>query len=264
MSTPCVAINKEVSYQIYQYYRTNKIPEAKISLTQTMIGGGILAPKVAAFSSRGPSPLFPGVLKPDIAAPGVNILAAAPQIGIYKEHGISYFLNSGTSMPCPHVSGSVALLKSLHPDWSPAALKSALMTTSISLVTDNNELPLLADGSPVKIANPFDFGAGFVNPIKASDPGLIYDIEPSDYQKLLINCSILSDTEGICPVIERSLLNLNLPSIAIPNLKTSETVSRAVTNVGQPDAVYKAFFKPPTGVEMSVEPTMLMFGKKRS
>uniref|UniRef100_K3ZMM6 Subtilisin-like protease fibronectin type-III domain-containing protein n=1 Tax=Setaria italica TaxID=4555 RepID=K3ZMM6_SETIT len=286
MSTPCVAINKEVSYQIYQYYRTNKIPQAKISLTQTMIGGGILAPKVAAFSSQGPSQgprgakdsqaclidmlqiwchtagsfmfLFP---QPDIAAPGVNILAAAPQIGIYKEYGISY-LNSGTSMSCPHVSGIVALLKSLHPDWSPAALKSALMTTA--LVTDNNGLPLLADGSPAKIADPFDFGAGFVNPIKASDPGLIYDIEPLDYQKLLRNCSILSDTEGTCPVIERSLLNLNLPSIAIRNLKTSETVLRTVTNVGQPDAVYKAFFEPPTGVEMSVEPTMLMFGKKRS
>lgn len=138
------------------------------------------------------------------------------------------------------------------------------MNFCAALVTDNNGLPLLADGSPAKIADAFDFGAGFVNPIKASDPGLIYDIEPSDYQKLLRNCSILSDTEGICPVIERSLLNLNLPSIAIPNLKTSETVLRTVTNVGQPDAVYKAFFEPPTGVEMSVEPTMLMFGKKRS
>jgi subtilisin family serine protease len=66
--------------------------------------------------------------QPDIAAPGVNILGAAPQVGIYKELGL-YFFDSGTSMACPHVSSSVAVLKSLHPDWSPAALKSALMTT---------------------------------------------------------------------------------------------------------------------------------------
>lgn len=69
--------------------------------------------------------------QPDIAAPGVNILAAAPQVGIYKELGLPYFFDSGTSMACPHVSGIVALLKSLHPDWSPAALKSALMTTGM-------------------------------------------------------------------------------------------------------------------------------------
>jgi subtilisin family serine protease len=66
--------------------------------------------------------------QPDIAAPGVNILAAAPQVGIYKELGL-YFFDSGTSFACPHVSGIVAVLKSLHPDWSPSALKSALMTT---------------------------------------------------------------------------------------------------------------------------------------
>ncbi|XP_062225103.1 subtilisin-like protease SBT3.5 [Phragmites australis] len=262
MGIPCVATSREISYQIYQYYSTSQSSEAKVSLTQTVIGSGVPAPKVAAFSSRGPSPLYPGVLKPDIAAPGVNILAAAAQLGSYKEFGASYYLNSGTSMSCPHVSGIVALLKSLHPDWSPAALKSALMTTA--LVTDNNGLPLLADGTPTKIADPFDYGAGFVNPVQASDPGLIYDIDPSDYQKLF-NCTGGSDIiDSSCPTIERSLMDLNLPSITIPNLKTSETVSRTVTNVGQPDAVYKALFEPPTGVDMSVEPPMLVFGKKMS
>lgn len=196
--------------------------------------------------------------QPDIAAPGVNILAAAPQVGIYKELGLPYFFVSGTSMACPHVSGIVAVLKSLHPDWSPAALKSALMTTAF--VTDNNGLPLIADATPNKIADPFDYGAGFVNPTQASDPGLIYDIDPSDYQKLF-NCMVGSNGNSSCTAIERSLYDLNLPSIAIPNLKTSETVSRTVTNVGQPDAVYNAFFEPPNGIDMLVEPRTLVFRK---
>ncbi|KAK3118682.1 hypothetical protein QOZ80_9BG0704040 [Eleusine coracana subsp. coracana] len=261
MGIPCVAVNREISYQIYQYYSTSQSPEAKISLSQTVIGKGVPAPKVAAFSSRGPSPMYPEVLKPDVAAPGVNILAAGPEIGNFKKFEVSYILASGTSMSCPHVSGIMALLKSLHRDWSPAALKSALMTTA--LVIDNNGLPLLADGTPTKTADPFDYGAGFVNPVQASNPGLVYDIDPSDYRKLF-NCTSGSDIDSSCPTIKRSLLDLNLPSISIPNLKTSETVSRTVTNVGQPDAVYKAFFEPPAGVDMSVEPTILVFSKKRS
>lgn len=195
----------------------------------------------------------------DISAPGVNILAATVELGAFKDYGTSYYFESGTSMACPRVSGILALLKSIHPDWSAAALKSALMTTAH--VTDNNGLPLLADGAPTKAADPFDYGAGFVNPNQASDPGLIYDIDPSDYQKLF-NCTGVSGIESSCPTIERPLLDLNLPSIAIPNLKTSETVSRTVTNVGQPDAVYKASFDPPVGVDMSVEPLTLVFGKK--
>uniref|UniRef100_A0A453HG41 Peptidase S8/S53 domain-containing protein n=1 Tax=Aegilops tauschii subsp. strangulata TaxID=200361 RepID=A0A453HG41_AEGTS len=162
------------------YVLTSQDPVAKVSVSQTTTGSGFPAPKIAAFSSRGPSSVYPAVLKPDITAPGVNILAAAPQVGIYKELGL-YFFDSGTSMACPHVSSIIAVLKSLHPDWSPAAFKSALMTTAY--ITDNNGLPLLADATPNKIADPFDYGAGFINPTQASDPGLIYDINASDYQK---------------------------------------------------------------------------------
>ncbi|KAF0896123.1 hypothetical protein E2562_019621 [Oryza meyeriana var. granulata] len=130
LTIPIVSVDLEVAFKIYQYFSTTQSPLAKISLSQTTTGRGIPAPKIAAFSSRGPSFIYPAVLKPDIAAPGVNILAAAPQVGIYKEMGLPYFLDSGTSMSCPHVSGIVALLKSVHPDWSPAALKSAIMTTA--------------------------------------------------------------------------------------------------------------------------------------
>lgn len=65
------------------------------------------------------------MLQPDITAPGVNILAAVPP------GETPYRFNSGTSMAAPHISGIVALLKSLHPHWSPAAIKSALVTTGL-------------------------------------------------------------------------------------------------------------------------------------
>ncbi|GJM90826.1 hypothetical protein PR202_ga07144 [Eleusine coracana subsp. coracana] len=98
------------------------MPVVKISRAVSVVGNGVLSPRVAAFSSRGPSPAFPGIIKPDIAAPGVGILAA---------QGNSYVFRSGTSMSCPHVSAIVALLKSLHPDWSPAMIKSAIITSGI-------------------------------------------------------------------------------------------------------------------------------------
>ena len=73
-----------------------------------------------------------------------------------------------------------------------------------------------------------------------------------------------SDRNDSCMGAEISLFDLNLPSIAIPNLKSSQTVSRIVTNVGQPEAVYKAFVEPPAGVDMLVDPMMLVFGKDTS
>lgn len=74
------------------------------------------------------------LLQPDIAAPGVEILAAFSPVGALSEsvddpRSVNYSILSGTSMSCPHVAGAAAYLKSLHPDWSPSAIKSALMTT---------------------------------------------------------------------------------------------------------------------------------------
>jgi len=131
-----------------------------------------------------------------------------------------------------------------------------------ALSTDNNGLPIKADGTPVKIADPFDYGAGFVNPSKADDPGLIYDIDPSDYLRFFY-CAGGLGVNNNCTTPKASVADLNLPSIVIPNLKATETIMRTVTNVGQPDAVYKAFFQPPPGVEMSVEPSVLVFSKER-
>uniref|UniRef100_A0A0E0P4S5 Subtilisin-like protease n=1 Tax=Oryza rufipogon TaxID=4529 RepID=A0A0E0P4S5_ORYRU len=174
-SMPCVLVDFEVAQQIKQSADENTALVVKVAAAQTWIGGEVLAPKISAFSSRGPSPLYPEFLKPDIAAPGSNILAAVQD---------SYKFMSGTSMACPHVSGVVALLKALHPDWSPAIIKSALVTTASN---EKYGVPILADGLPQKIADPFDYGGGFIDPNRAVDPGLAYDVDPNDYT-LLLDC----------------------------------------------------------------------------
>jgi subtilisin family serine protease len=103
LTIPIVSVDLEVAFRIHQYFSTTQSPLVKVSPSQTTTGRGIPAPKMAAFSSRGPSFIYPTVLKPDVAAPGVNILAAAPQVGIYKKLGLPYFFNSGTSMACPRL-----------------------------------------------------------------------------------------------------------------------------------------------------------------
>ncbi|XP_052153132.1 subtilisin-like protease SBT3.9 [Oryza glaberrima] len=260
LPVPFVPVDYEITYRIYQYINgeNDGTPKMKISFTRTTIGTEVSAPKVAVFSSRGPSPIYPGVLKPDIAAPGVSILAASPKTTIY-EHAPYHFL-SGTSMSCPHVSGIIAVLKSLHPQWSPAALKSAIMTTALTY--DNYGVPIQANGKLPKIADPFDYGAGFVNPNMATDPGLIYDIDPLDYFKFF-NCMAGLGSGDNCTTAKGSLADLNLPSITIPNLRTYQAATRTVTNVGQDNAVYKAFLQPPDGVEMAVKPAVLVFSKEK-
>uniref|UniRef100_A0A0D9W1W8 Subtilisin-like protease n=1 Tax=Leersia perrieri TaxID=77586 RepID=A0A0D9W1W8_9ORYZ len=258
LKIPFIPVDYEITYKIYQYLMENDVPKAKISLPKTMIGSEDSAPKVAVFSSRGPSYIYPGVIKPDIAAPGVSILAASPKTAKYES--VPYHFSSGTSMSCPHVSGIIAVLKSLHPGWSPAALKSAIMTTATTF--DNKGMPIQANGNVPKIADPFDYGAGFVNPNLAADPGLIYDISGSDYFKFF-NCMGGLAAGDNCTTERGSLADLNLPSIAIPNLRTFQAATRTVTNVGQVNAVYKAFLQAPAGVEMAVEPSVLVFSREK-
>ncbi|XP_040377105.1 subtilisin-like protease SBT3.9 [Oryza brachyantha] len=247
---PCVVVDYEIVNRIVSYADKTSTPVAKVSPAVTVVGSGVLSPRVAAFSSRGPSTKFPGILKPDIAAPGANILAAVRD---------SYEFMSGTSMACPHVSAVVALLKSVHPDWSPAMIKSAIITTAS--VTDRFGMPIQAEGSPRKVADPFDFGGGHIEPDKAVDPGLVYKIDPREYIKFF-NCSL--DPKDDCKSYMGKLYQLNLPSIAVPDLKDSVTVWRTVTNVGGLEAAYRVLVEAPAGVNVVVEPTVIKFARSSS
>ncbi|KAI3901050.1 hypothetical protein MKW92_050105 [Papaver armeniacum] len=104
-------------------------PTAIIHSTTTNISTAIQAPKMAVFSSMGPNIVAPDIIKPDITAPGVRILAAWSPVAFTQFGSVKYRFESGTSMSCPHVSAIAAIIKSHHPSWSPAAIKSAIMTT---------------------------------------------------------------------------------------------------------------------------------------
>ncbi|KAK6250888.1 hypothetical protein SCA6_004893 [Theobroma cacao] len=131
---------------------------------------------------------------------------------------------------------------------------------------DASGLPLFAEGSPQKLANPFDFGGGIVNPNGAADPGLVYDMGTSDYIQYLCamgyNDSAISRLTGqstVCPIKKPSVLDVNVPSITISSLRNSATLTRTVTNVGAPISVYRAVIEPPTGITVTVRPNVLVF-----
>lgn len=209
-------------------------------------------------------------MQPDVTAPGVNVIAAftravSPTGEPFDNRSVPFITMSGTSMSCPHVSGLVGLLRTLYPDWSPSAIKSAIMTSA--RVRDNTMKPMLDGGSSdLGPATPFSYGSGHIRPLGAVDPGLVYDLSPNDYLEFLCASGynekairIFSDGPFKCPA-SASILDFNYPSIAVQNLTGSVTVTRKLKNVGSP-GVYKARVRQPEGVRVLVEPSVLKFEK---
>lgn len=259
----CLQVDLTTGTSLLNYMKTSRNPLVQFSFTKTVIGQD-LAPEVAFFSSRGPNSLTPSVLKPDIAAPGVNILASWPPASYSKQPQLNFKIESGTSMSCPHISGIVALLKAIHPTWSPAAIKSSLITTAS--ISDEYGQHIVAEGAPHKQSDSFDYGGGHVDPNKAADPGLVFDMDVVDYYQFL--CSMRYNQTAItsmtrihspCHKSLKFLQNLNLPSITIPELKQRLVVSRTVTNVGPVESVYTARVRPPVGTNVTVNPRILSF-----
>ena len=225
---------------------------------------GIEAPTIIDFSSRGPieSPtrsVYPSandILKPDVSAPGVSIWAGFSPHGDPRQF---YFnLISGTSMASPHVAGIGALVKQAHPDWDPFWIKSAIQTTA--LVT-NNKGNIIPGSPPTVPGTPFDYGSGQINPTNVTDPGLVYPSKFEDYIGFLyyISASKALQLSGMPPPSKTiAPRDLNLPNIAISNLKGSATVSRTVVNVAEAGSdEFTISINAPTGVEVSIEPTTL-------
>lgn len=123
-------------------------------------------------------------------------------------------------------------------------------------ITDGYGLAIQAEGVPRKLADPFDFGGGHIDPNRAADHGLVYDIDPKEYVNFF-NCTL--GATGSCAEMQDPLYNLNLPSITIPDLKSNATVWRTVTNVGKVNATFKIVVQSPEGVLMAVEPSLLQF-----
>ncbi|KAL6840507.1 hypothetical protein ACP4OV_030317 [Aristida adscensionis] len=250
------------------------------------------APKVAAFSSRGPNPITPQILKPDVTAPGVGVIAAftgavSPTELPFDDRRVPYNIMSGTSMACPHVSGVAGLLKTKYPSWTPAMIKSAIMTTAKNGTSDGRSSILGETGAD---ATPFGYGAGQVNPVQALEPGLVYDTTPADYANFVcalrpVQDPVPGDGELPLPISLplQTLLplvsaagepvacgrgsssfrpeDMNYPSIAVPCLSGgSTTVKRRLRNVDAAPGRYAVAVAEPAGVRVTVEPKELYFG----
>ncbi|XP_020597928.1 subtilisin-like protease SBT1.7 [Phalaenopsis equestris] len=259
----------EVSFyagsKIKSYISDSQIPTASIIFEGTIIGISP-APAMAFFSSRGPSVPSPGILKPDITGPGVDILAAWP-FPIGPPTPKPFNIISGTSMSAPHLAGIAALIKSNHPNWSAAAIKSAIMTTAD--IFDQNKRPIVDErGVP---ADHFTLGAGHVNPMKAMNPGLVYDTEVENYTPYLCGLNYTSREVNIvtgkkidCSKIKSiSEADLNYPSVLVSLGEAEEnvTVWRTVKNVGEAMVDYMVKVDEPKGVVVAVEPNSLRFEK---
>ncbi|MBA0697066.1 hypothetical protein Goari_003574, partial [Gossypium aridum] len=258
---------------ILHYINTTKKAEAAI--LRSTEEKDELAPYVASFSSRGPNILSLDILKPDITAPGVDILAAWSEAttvtGVVNDKRIvPYNIISGTSMSCPHATAVAAYVKSFHPTWSPSAIKSALMTTAWPMSPKTNtDLE-------------FAYGSGLINPSSAIDPGLVYDAGEIDYIKFLCGQGYSSkqlrlvtgdNKTGCTKATNGSALDLNYPTFAlVVSLSGDDTYfsrdfHRTVTNVGSPVSTYNAIVNAPKELDIKVKPNVLSFksiGEKKS
>ncbi len=207
---------------------------------------------IASFSSRGPNLNTYDIIKPDITAPGVKILAATTSAPMFGAAGETFRYLQGTSMSSPHIAGMAALFKESNSSWTPAQIKSAMMTTARQDLTKE-------DGTTQ--ADPYDFGSGHVAPVSALDPGLLFDTNLADYLAFLCGqdkADFVSGYDTSCADLTAAGFStdasqLNLPSIAIAELLEAETIFRTVSNATSVASSYAATIEAPEGFEVSVK-----------
>jgi subtilisin family serine protease len=235
-------------------YIAGEGPGATASLAAGSAADNPSAPYMAQFSSRGPNGASGDVLKPDVTAPGVQVLAGNTPVALGSAPGQLFQAISGTSMSGPHVAGVGALLVQAHRTWTPAMIRSALMTTAHQDVEKEDR------ATP---ADPFDFGAGHIAPNPANDPGLVYDVGFLDYIAFLCGADALDESACLTPapggygVTPIDPSNLNLPSLTIDGLAGTQTLTRRVTNAGSSTATYAVTVDAPPGVLATVNPPTL-------
>lgn len=185
----------------------------------------------AGFSSRGPNPSVPGIVKPDVIAPGVDILAAV--LTLDPTAGPEFGVLSGTSMSSPHAAGSAALVRALQPDWTPAEVQSALMSTALDDVIRKE------DG--VAAGDVFDEGAGRIDLSRAARAGLVLDVSRAEY-------------EGADPASGGDPTTLNLASLGSGDCRGECTWVRVVRNTTDRTVTWRVAATGSQGLDLSVSP----------
>lgn len=187
---------------------------------------------MAGFSSRGPNKPVPDVIKPDVTAPGVDVLAAVNTVN--PAGPAEYGVLSGTSMSSPHAAGSAALVRALRPNWTPAEVQSALMTTSL---TDGVRKE---DG--LRAADAFDRGAGRIDLSQAGRTGLVLNESTANF--------VAAD-----PGAGGDPSTLNLASLASADCDGTCSWTRVVKSTLGADTSWSARVSAPRGIKITVEPS---------
>ena len=250
---PSVHVNQAAGEAINAYAAT---AGATATINQSTVIYDAPAPFTAVFSSRGPLIAAAGdLLKPDISAPGQDVLAAVAPPG---NAGRDFDLYSGTSMSAPHMAGLAALLKQAKPSWSPMAIKSALMTTAGDVL----------DGPNTSATVIFNQGAGHVTPNKATDPGLVFDSGWNQWLAFLCGSTSAVGPSTCAKLAADGFLtdpsDFNSASIAIGSLAGTQTVSRTVTNVGTERATYSLTTSGLAGITVTADPQTFTIAPGRS
>ncbi len=243
---PSIHVDEVAGPEIRRYI-TDAAGSATASLSPGAYVQDTTAPQRAAFSSQGPLQASGDLLKPDIMAPGVDVIAAVSPDGY---NGRDFDALSGTSMSSPHIAGLAAVIQSANKGWTPDMIKSALLTTA----------------NDVGGLSPFDDGSGHVNPNAALDPGLVYKVGFNQYLGFMcgtgqLAASTCTDVFGV-RVLDPS--DLNQPNIAIGELAGSQTVTRRVTNVTKKTTTFEVTVDAPPGVDVTVSPSTLTLRRGQS
>lgn len=232
------------------YMAANPNATAAMGNLRGVLDPTVNAPQMSAGSSRGPNVANANILKPDVAAPGSDILAAVTAdltkaqrdaVAAGSPSPTSDFaFYSGTSMASPHIAGIAALLKQRHPDWTPMMIKSAMMTTAMDVFGDAQNGAQAWDPTARFNGNlPWGQGAGFVRPTTADDPGLVYDAGLPDWIRFMCGVAVLNPSSSTCTSFGAiQPWDLNLASLTAANVLGVQTLKRTVTNVGATTATY--------------------------
>ncbi|MGH9185423.1 MAG: S8 family serine peptidase, partial [Acidimicrobiales bacterium] len=182
---------------------------------------------MAGFSSRGPNKPAPDIIKPDVTAPGVDILAA-------YSTPTEFNVISGTSMSSPHSAGAAALVRAVHPAWTPAEVQSALTSTGVTASVRKD------DGTTA--ADPFDMGGGRIDLTRGARAGLVLDETRADY-------------DAANPAAGGDPATLNLATLGQGDCRGKCSWNRTAENVSGSTVTWHVQVDAPSGLQLSVKPS---------